>query len=356
MARVNEVYLATDKNFDLECRYLWNSSYKLITPKGETRRDSSTMGRDFVIENGEASIPMSFKVIRDGRNANYEAVFDNIHVSRNKVSSKREFFLAGLSDKNFQNQFETSQIYCYVNFAYAEPYVLKDGDYHFSVHPQKNYDWQSRLSLGIETLLKDQSMQSVVFLENGNLRGNLVSFRDFFEGREPNLPMYVFETELTDIPTTTDLVVSPAGNSRFDIKANNQINIKFTGGNHNYCIWNVTRHVLQDFLHSNSEARFTLRYDLNLIVAQGYGIEGLPLDFPARDINRSNLLKDLLSTPAKQERYHGSYIQYFTGYLAREYQGMYKTYTVKYSAPGFKREVVLNGNGTRDLIVDFIYE
>jgi hypothetical protein len=352
MARVEATYQQTDRNYDLDCRYSLNESYKLIRPIGQTRRDSSSLSRDYVIESDRGSVPMSFKVFKNG---SYEVLLDRTHLSKGYVKD-REFFIAPIQDRNFAETFDTKQIHCSVNFAYALPYELKDGDYHISVHPQKLYDWQSRLTMGIEELLRETKFKSIIFLESTNFRGEYVELKDFFEGREARLQAYDFDTELSQVPASTDLVVSPAGNSRFDVKAKNQINITLTGGNHNYCIWNVTRHLLQDFFNSSSEARLTVRYKLGLIIAQPKGMEQTGLNFPNREINQSNLLRDLLSTPSRQASYHGTFIQFFTGYLAREYDGMFKTYTLKYSAPGYNQEVVVNGTGTRNLKVDFIYE
>ena len=352
LARVDQTYRKTDKNFDLDCRYSLNESHKIISPVSETRRESSTLSREFVIETESAKIPMSFKV---NRNSSYEVILDRSHVSRGVVS-KRDFFIAPVADKDFGARFETSQIFCSVNFAYARPFELNDGDYHISVHPQTIYDWQSRLSRGIEELLQDPSKKSVIFLESTNFRGEYLSIPEFFNGDDLNLPLYAFETELTKVPEEIPLVVSPAGNSRFEILAKKHVNVLLTGGNHNYCIWNVTRHILQNYFSSRSEAKITLRYDLDLIVAQAKGMEQTGLNFPRGEINRSNLLRDLLSTPSRQASYHGTYIQFFTGYLAREYEGTYKTFTVGYSAPGYTEEIVLKGSGIRNLRVDFIYE
>lgn len=354
LSRVKDVYSETDTNFDLDCYYSRNKTWKLITPQGETTRSGDLIVRNFSIESDDGAVPILFKVTRENKLIVYEIILDGIHVIKNKVS-KREFYLGPLRDKNFESKFETTKISCSINFAYALPFVLNSSDYHFSVHPQKTYDWQNRLTSGIESYLSDENYQSVIFLENGNGRGNLVNINNFFNNVLPTLPTYPFTSHLVNVPENTSYIVSPAGNNRFVIPDVKEINITFTGGNHNYCVWNVARHVLEDLMQSKSNPRINFIYPTELLVAQIRGVEGLRIDFLKKDINKSNLLKDLLSTSEAQKSYHESYIDYFIRYLAEEYKAMYRSYTVLYSAPGYHKEIVLQGNGQRDLVVQFRY-
>lgn len=352
--RAMETYYKTDSNYDLDCYYSMNKTYKLITPVNETQKSANSISREFMIEDLNSKVPMTFTVKRENKLISYEAVLNKIHVAKNKLG-KRDFFLPPIANKEFETRFETTRIFCSVNFAYALPFDLTDGDYHFSVHPQKNYDWQSRLTAGIESNLNDPSMRSVIFLETGNGRGTLVNVNEFLDNKEPKIPVYQFATALTNVPDDVPLIVSPAGNNRFKIKASKEINIKFTGGNHNYCVWNVARHVLEDLMNSKSNARVNFNYDMSLLVAQVRGVEGMNIDFPKGLINKSNLLKDLLTTPQAQKSYHEFYLKYFIDYLAREYKAQYRTYNVQYTAPGFSKTITLNGGGERDLFIEFNY-
>lgn len=354
VSRAQKAYLDTDKTFDLDCYYSWNQNYKLIVPKGLTQKTSDKITREFMIEDGERSIPFNFTVYMDKGKPQYQALIDGIHTSMGPVA-RREFYIAPIQDKNTQTEWETNKIYCNVNFAYAQPYVLTDGEYHFSVHPQTVYDWQNRLKTQIEEYLTRPDLRSVIFLETGNYRGNLVNIQDFFSGKDYRLPITKFETSLTEVPSDVPLIVSPAGNNRFELQADKEIRITFTGGNHNYCIWNVARHVLEDLMVSKSNAKIFFRYDMGAIVAQTGGVVGNQMNFSRRDVNRSNLLRDLLQDPKKQKAYHTGYMNYFIDYLAREYKAMYRTYTVRYEAPGFSETVVLRGQGLRDLEASFTY-
>lgn len=356
MERVTKAYNQTDKNFDIDCYYSYNKSLKLITPVTKTNKGVNKLSREFLIEGNSRLIPMNFTLSRMGRDFEYEVKINQEHISKGKLKY-RDFYIAPIKDQSFAEEFETNKIFCSVNFAYAHPFVLNDGNYHISVHPHRIYDWQKRLKGEVETYLADSRFKSLIMLDTGNGRGNLVNIHNFFDGIDYKLPVNRFDSDLENVPLEVPLVVSPAGNSRFEIKASNEINITFTGGNHNYCIWNVTRHVIQNLLNSNSEAKVNFYYDTKAIVAQSRGIEGegLDINFNRKDVNRSNLLKDLLSTKEIQTHYHSYYLKYFKDFIGRQFKGMFKTYKINYKAEGFETVVIIEGNGTRNIEVNLIY-
>lgn len=352
--RMAETYRATDRNYDIDCYYSYNKTWQLASPLGETVRDSQSLSRTFSIDNGRRLVKMDFRLlVNDGRIV-YEALFDGRHLSTARLKN-RDFYLAPLADRAFSGEFELNKLMCSVNFAYAMPFALDDGDYHINVHPHTVYDWQNRLKEKTEKYLNDPSYKSLILLEAGNGRGNLVNIFDFFSGKEPNLQLPKYPSSLTEVPVDVPMVVSPAGNSRYDIRAENEINITYTGGNHNYCIWNSARHILENLLNSHATAAVNFRYDMSAIVAQQRGVERTGINFPRSSVNKSNLLRDLLSDKKLQETYHKNYMYYFADWLADEYIGMYRTYTVDYEAEGFKKTVTFQGKGTRDLKVTFRY-
>ncbi len=352
---MKEAYLATDKNFDLECYYSYNKKWGLVTPVTLTRKNESSLSRIFEIDNGIRKVNFEFTVRVDGGQSLYEGRFDGGVTIAGKLKA-RDFYLPVLSDRGFQDEFETNKIRCSANFAYALPLVLEDGDYHISVHPHAIYDWQNKLKEPIERYLADSSYSSVILLEAGNLRGNQVNIFNFFAGKESNLVMPNFPSSLVNVPQWIPLIVSPAGNSRYEILAEKEINVIYTGGNHNYCIWNSARHILENLLNSRSSAVVNFRYDMAAIVAQPRGVERTGINFPKTAVNKSNLLRDILVHPSVDEAtYHKNYLYYFADWLADEYVGMYRTYTVDYEADGFKKTVTFQGKGTRDLKVTFRY-
>lgn len=297
---------------------------------------------------------MSFKITRVNNLLEYTVVLNKTHTSKAKLS-RREFFIAPISNAALAKELETHKIFCSVNFAKAEPYVLQNGDYHFNVHPHTIYDWQAKLKNPIETYLNNPSFKSIVLLESGNDRGNLVDINRFLNGEAAKLPVSTLKSDLVNVPAETPLIVSPAGNNRYQMNADSELNITFSGGNHNYCIWNSTRQVLIGLMNSKSEAKINFIYDTKAIVAQQRGMEGLSINFARQSVNKSNLLFDLLSNPSVQSSYHFSYLIFFRNFFAQEYSGMYRTFKVNYDAPGYKESFTMNGQGTRDLEVNFQY-
>lgn len=352
--RVRAAYELNDKNADLDCYYVRSSDFKLISPTSKTIRSNNQMSRDFIIETDKTSVPMTFKVIRTSSNVSYSVVINKVHESKN-ILKNRLFQIAPIADASFAKDFETSKINCAVNFAEAEPVALKNRDYHFNIHPHTIYDWQNKLKAKVETYLNNPAFESMIFLETDDGRGNRVDLHAYLDGKEQKLPDSPLTSDLKDVPLSTPFVVSPSGNNRFTINTNEDINITFSGGNHNYCIWNSTRQVLMGLMKSKSEARVNFIYDTKSIVAQQRGMEGLAISFNKRAINKSNLLSDLLSDQSIQSGYHFSYLIFFRNLFAQEYAGMYKTFKVNYSAPGYNETFTMNGTGSRELEVNFDY-
>jgi hypothetical protein len=354
VSRMQKTYLATDKNYELNCEYTYNKSFQLISPKSETIKGEKYLKREFVIENATRSVPMVFIVEEDGRALRYSLTFDGKYVSQGKLAF-RELQINPVNDADFALEFETSKIHCQVNFAYAYPVVIRDGNYHINVHPHIVYDWQSLLKEKTESYLNNPEYKSLILLETGNNRGNLVNIWDFFGGVNYMLPQMDYPSDLTEVPSEVELIVSPAGNSRYIIDAQKEVNVTYTGGNHNYCIWNSTRWILQGLMKSKASARINFYYDTNAIVAQKRGIERMGMDFPRRDVNRSNLLKDLLTNKRISEKYHINYYNYFGNILLQRYPGMYKSIKLNYKAPGYEKSDTILGNGSRELEVSLIY-
>ena len=351
---MEEAYLQNDQNYELDCVYAYNKVSRRIYPTSETVKTQNQLTRDFMIEGLDHTMPLNFTLVRKDKNVFYNVLINKTHLSSAKLG-RREFYLAPLKDREFQNKYETSQIYCYVNFANAKPVELKDENYHINVHPHTIYDWQSLLKVPVETYLNNPAYKSMVMLESTNYRTNLVDINKFFDNVPYVLAPQNYRSELEVVPDHVPLIVSPAGKNEFSIKASKEINITYTGGNHNYCVWNNTRRVLEAMMYSNSTAKINFNYDTNALIAQASGMEGLGLNFSKNDVNKSNLLKDLLNTPEIQKRYHQGYLWYFQNTLVKEYQAQFKTLTIHYKAPGFNTTVTLPGNGVRELEVNFNY-
>lgn len=350
--RAKAIYLETDKNYALECLYGSNTSFQMINPLTSTKKTANTLERSFVIETATAKkVPLDFVLRRDGTKYNYEILINKKYMSSG-VLKYRQFQLNPISDQKLWDELGLTGLQCQVDLATAHPYPLTDGNYHINVHPHTRYDWMRKLKTVTENYLKDQRFESFILLETTNGRGNSVRLDDFFNGVDYRLKQTEMDIILSDVAEDIPLVVSPAGNSEYIFDVDKELNVTFTGGNHNYCIWNATRHIILGLLRSKSTAVINFNYDSGAIVAQRKGVEGLGLDFPKSDINKSNLLKDLLQNKSIVDRYHRNWLWYFQNTLGKRYVGQFKTYTIHYKAEGWQRSVVVNGNGSRDLVVN----
>jgi hypothetical protein len=354
-SRMTTVYLKTDKNFDIDCRFSFNSSFKLLTPVSDTIKGPDFIRRDFQIESATKTASMTFLLQKQGKDYEYLIRFNDKHISKDKLS-KRDFNISPIDDASFANEFETSKIYCFVNFAYAAPQIINDGDYHINIHPHRSYDWQSLLKAPVEDYLNNPNYKSFVLLEAGNYRGNLVNITNFLNGVNYQLPQNDYGgTDLEHVPLEVPFIVSPAGHNRYILKANSQLNVTFTGGNHNYCIWNNTRFVMEALMRSKSNAKLNIFYDTKTIVAQSKGMERVGINFSKKDVNQSNLLFNLLKDENTRSTYHLNYHYYFKTFFLKEFLGMFKTLKLVYQAQGYEREDIIQGTGTRDLEIGLIY-
>lgn len=352
--RMNETYLKVDKNFDIDCRYSFNKTNQLVTPVSSTQKTNSTIERSFNLHNEKSSISMKFQLRKNGKGFSYFITFGNEATTSGELG-KRDFYIAPVSNSRVADEYETSQIFCSINFAYEYPYKLTDGNYHINVHPHKRYDWQSLLKENTEKYLNDPSYKSIVLLDTGNYRGNLVDIETFLSNRPYSLPQNDYDSELINVPVSIPLLVSPAGHNRYEIEANSEVNVTFTGGNHNYCIWNNTRRVLEGLMRSKSLARINIYYDAYNTVAQQRGIEGMRLNFSRRSINHSNRLSSLLADQSAARGYHDSYYYYFKNYFFNEFKGSFRSVKLLYKAKSYQKNDTIQGNGSRDLEINLVY-
>jgi hypothetical protein len=102
--RVAQAYLQTDKNFDIDCSYSFNKSFKFIGPVSETKKTGNELTREFVIEGHGRKLPMSFLLKRTNRGIEYRITIDQQHISQGPLR-KRDFYIAPVKDQVFADEF-----------------------------------------------------------------------------------------------------------------------------------------------------------------------------------------------------------------------------------------------------------
>lgn len=353
------------KNRELRCVYFQPEKNIMITPVDETSFIKNSLSRNFKIETVSDSIDLSveifnnpdpmYKVVVDN-NIVYEGILDQVLFTRLLEFNYGGFFLSYLNQVSGNIQtlknINLSKIKCNLDVAKTPPLVL-EGSHHISVHPHSNYDYLSLLGDPIASYL--ESMRSYVLIESRERLAKDIDYKKFLETGvySTNYPIY---RTAVDIPDNALTAISPVGYNDF-IFEGDEVEIFYTGGNHNYCIFNNTRNVLWALLYSKKEIKLKINYDSSAVVVQRRGIlDNKSLHFKKKHVKGSNILKDVfLKNPNLFNKYHNGYSNYFEYGFLSYFKGLYKKLIYTYNADGFTREKVLDGNGERTLEITLNY-
>jgi len=354
--RVSAAYRRADNNFDLDCYYRNNKVYGLVTPVSTTTKGSNFLKRDFIISNGQSEVPMTFHVMNVGNKKKFQY---NLYIEHKVVSSgvtdDKDFYIGPVNDNNVTNEFQTSKLFCNLNLAEDAPHTLAEGNVHINVHPHLRYDPRSLLRPAAESKFTDESIPHILLLESANERDDKVNINDFFQGKSINLKPINYPLSVKAVPSYVNLIVAPAGHNRYVLEAQNELNVTFTGGNHNFCMFNNTRHILDSLMMSTSNAKIVINFPVDKIIAQQLGVKGQGIDFPKSMTKVSYHLKELFKNEAVALKYHQNYFNHFRGEFLDGYLGQFKSVRLIYSSKLFSQDVVVYGNGTRELDIEMNY-
>ena len=348
---LSDIYEKNNQYFELECTYFNPANHKVIIPTSDTVKTNQGYSRSFEIQTPNESAKLTFFLSRlDNKNIADIYINDRLYVSKRIRRVKhREFYLPWDKDGL---KLETQDIFCEINFAENKPTIIKS-DTHLNIHPHVNYDPNKLTSEGAEELF--QTIPSKIMLEDGNMKGNNVDLDDFMQ--DESIWLYQGYWAMTDeYRNYVEYVVSPAGHNRFVWDSLEAVSIHYTGGNHNYCIWNNARNLLRAYLKSYSNKPVEIIYHMDAIVAQWGGIIS-GLSFSKSLYNKSPLIKNLLADDEKARDYIKAYHDYFAfQYIDQEFKGYFKTLRIRTNFKGESLERVVNGNGHLDKEIIFNYQ
>lgn len=367
--RIEQAYIKNDKNYELTCKYFGQNKFGLITPYSDTKRKLGQLSRSFKVDfNGEL---FDFDFIissSEKRKGKYDINFSNGLVISGEIKSnsalidnndRKAFYIPTRRIKrnyrNFVFNHEIYKISCKVYIAQAKKIIIDDNEneLHINVHPHDRYD-KHKLTIGrTEEYYLDPALKSYVLLEEGNYKGNLVDFKKFLQMEEYRLIKNYYPESVT-IPESAELIVSPAGHNRYHFVAKNDVSITYTGGNHNYCMWNNTRRLLMSYMRSYSEAKLSINFDASAIVVQNGGLVGL--SFNSSSTSKDNLLKNVFARDTKQAKeYTKNFFDYFVDVFVTRYTAQFRQVTIKNRSPYGQYSKSIQGNGKRDLVINFNY-
>ena len=363
LQKIQKTYEDHNQSFQIYCSVYdkQNVLQNVVSTSDLEFRPGVRMYQEFLLTSSTENTTFSLAVFPNFQKKipQFELTFDNGPVYNGDVQEasgrlyKKEIRIQPQRTfDSFYQKFNLSQLTCYVEFAQAKDIAL-DENQHISVHPHTRYDYRGLLTEKIENI-SSLNKTNIVLLEDGNFKENLVDLYKFLITGKINLPINDYGEILSNLPDDTQLVVSPAGHNRYAFTSDNPVSISYSGGNHNYCIWNNTRKVLSALLESNYSPNLTINYLADSTVLQcGKGIiRGLGIS--CRSLRAGNLLADFLNTSGSQD-YHVSYFQYFVSNTIPFYQHRYKEVHFNYQSRGFSKRVILKGSGSRILTVNIKY-
>ena len=367
--RILGAYNKTDKAYDLECYFVSPNKNLLILPVTTSTFINNTITRDFVVKLNSVDTDMRVSFLQKTSGDRKSVGRYNVSLGIENYSGNIENnFSKGMylenSGSDFDNTYEVNKLYCTFSVARTTPYQLDNSinDLHINVHPHQSYDSFNETTENVQRILDENVGSNIVLIEEkNNNKGQLVDLTRFLEtGIVPDLPKSPFSTPI-DVPLTTELIISPAGHNRYELtKKNGEINITYTGGFHNYCVWNNARNIIRSLLRSESNTKLSINYKLDSMIVQKSGIIG-GLSFKRSQIKNTKLLSNLIKNdPSYMKNYFNNYFQYFTGSFLTgaswgSFTSTFKTMKMNLKSPLGEDSVVINGQGLRDLEIDFNY-
>jgi len=239
---------------------------------------------------------------------------------------------------------------CVAEVSVEKNYSLDATPLHINVHPHANYD-QKNLTIDKINEYFD-NFKSLSLLDDYNRKGEGYSLSEFLEDGFAKLNHKYYPDPSFEIPDSSDLLVAPAGHLKYDIESNKTV-IHYTGGNHNYCMWNNIRRVIDGLFASSIGEEVVFIFHTNVIVTQRPGIIS-EISIPRSVYKKSYVLADIFKNMSAEESsaYHDGYVNFFLDDLGKFKNNFYKTLEIVYNGKSY----ILNGKGLKDYRIEFIYK
>jgi hypothetical protein len=361
--RIDNTYQDLNEQAGIRCKYTGTGTHhtlkrfesKVVSGESITT-DYSVDDNPFSIvispNSGDGSAKLVFgdeeftgKVSNDRWGRFYRYVTNNIKIKYSK--------LVGVKS-DLARKYDLPRLKCEVEIAVASMHQISDINMHINVHPHRTYDFRGRSTDKVQEYLDQFDGQQLVLLDDKDKKGDGYDVNDFLEFGSADLTKRNLLAPQVSIPQDIPMLVSPAGHNEYIVSNKNQ-NIMFTGGNHNYCIWNNTKHIIDAAFVSDSNESLNFTFDTSAIVVQKGGLV-TGTSIPKSLFKKSNLLEDVFNNSTVLNR--AKYLQAFFDSFAKEFlekkKGMFAKVTLVQE--GLKPQTVeVTGSGKRDFIIKFNY-
>lgn len=352
--RFERVLTANDNRYQLHCELYDRSNFiRTVTPIGQTQfKKGSYLYRQFNLQTSDGNKEFSLQVYASGNTPRYQAKIEGatlqgeVEEGVTNHHKKRMTFRHNLLGK----------VTCYTEFAYEPNHVLGEGNHHINVHPHSYYDFRNVTSGQTNRYYADSSLKSLMLLEDYSWKEGRVNLVNFLRTGITGLSHRDPGTIVGNVPANADVKVSAAGHNRYTLAAKEKLKITYTGGNHNYCIWNNTRRVFNAIMESEDNPVVEIIYKQDAIVVQRAGIIG-GLSFSRwGDIRKTNRLGDLMQKPDVAKGYHQAYFNFFAHSQFGYYSHRFKSLTLTYDSQFYKNRIVIQGSGERHIQIHLKYQ
>lgn len=350
----------------INCEYKW----WLDTPAVETVKQTYTAGKSVSAQYKIKDSLLNINITAGGEKGIVD--YELAGVKFSGTLSKWNYIHLDLQNLNQQqlavsNEYNLNSLTCSLEIAYEDNYVIKNKDLHIAMHPYTLYDLDGESTVAIVKNLQDTTKEQLILLDDvPNIRkGQTLNINEFLLSGAPDLPIKPLAPSLSqvwqqmpfDIPEEIPMRVAPAGHLRFTL-TKSEHEITYTGGNHNYCIMNSTRRMLNAFFENPGKKKIVFNYVKEGVVVQWRSFKGMSeLHIPKKVFNKSNLLARMIEnmTDKQRDTYFDGYFNYFTGYFLGIKQYMFKEATVIRRGVGVTKIQKVNGKGSGDITIEFNY-
>ena len=359
-SKFEQAYIDLNKNASVYCSYNADAKDKFLKRVNTTVIPHKSFSSAFKTSNGEFEIKVSYI----DEEVKGELIVESISVP---VQIERNGWRYKTNDVEFDNKmiknakvdlstYEFNKLFCQIELAKAKTFNITEDSIHINIHPHPEYDVRRASNPNVQKYLDQDFKQEVILLDDYHLKGNGKSIEDFFENGYSNLSRYtsLSEPELV-FADKSPFIIGPAGHNTYNINVES-LEVVFTGGNHNYCMWNNARNLLDAALVSDTNSVVNFIYDTEAIVVQKGGMLS-DLSISRSVFKKSNLLKNILNNSSlkERERYLNGYFDYFAESYIKDKKHLFSEIVFNMSGIIEKSKKV-SGNGNKKLTVNFIYK
>ncbi len=300
-------------------------------------------------------IPATITILPKSKKGEAVLSIDGKSISASiKRSNKLKFNLRELN-ADFIVKHDLRRLNCFVDIAVADTFELTYTETHINVHPHANYDYRGLTSVNVQNFMEIFPERSLVLLDDSNGKAVGYNLPNFINFGGDHFSVKKFPNPSFEIPENIKMIVAPAGHNRFKV-IHPETTIHYTGGNHNYCMLNNTRRIMDGFFHNDDAKVLSFIFYTDSIVAQRKGvISGKPaIPFNIFKIQKKYVLSEIFEAMSSEEV--ATYKNFFKNFYARDLKGFrhqyFKTLTINYEG----ERIVLTGSGERELTINFKYK